>query len=220
MTVDNYNFSSIHDNHGLFNKVINHQNRAINSERDVKRREEAALKEVGAEDLSNLLVKMDLVNRKNGYNLVTDEFHPAGPLETHTIVKGKHLGMRSYKQQWAHNHSDYLFTSHRFVNNQNFVSSKMWKVARRIIELDLPGAKRLRLILNYCKRPVDTIDENDVHSRGFDMPSRILTVRAIVGVCTHWPCSKEPMSRSTSGSSTEAHSIAPVGAYPLIGGHH
>ena len=100
---------------------------------------------------------------------------------THVIVKGKHTGKHSYKQQWKHKHSPYSFVWHRVLGKEHFDTGKLYKATWAIIDTDLPGTSWICLIMNYMKRPVNAVDEHAVHPREVDMPNRVLAVRATAG---------------------------------------
>ena len=45
----------------------------------------------------------------------------------------------------------------------------------------MPGYKRLKLIMDYGKKPIDSLDVHAVDSRETDMPKRVMAIKASIG---------------------------------------
>ncbi|KAL7541905.1 hypothetical protein ACHAXR_011364, partial [Thalassiosira sp. AJA248-18] len=180
MSIVGYKFSGIQDDHKLFNKILHRvNNKAINGAKEMKRQEEAVKRVAAAGDLSDLQQKIE--ERVYAYNLLVDEFQSDGPLETHAIAKGKSTGQCNYKQRWRHKYSSHTFMWHKVPGKTktNFVSGKLWKAARVIIDKEHTGSERLRLIFQHGKKPMDAFGEIAVHPREVDMVNRVKAVRAL-----------------------------------------
>lgn len=69
------------------------------------------------------------------------------------------------------------------MGKDEFVTDKLWKAARAIIDKDLPGTARLKHILKISSKPVHP--EADGHgpklARAEDMVLRVMGVMAAVG---------------------------------------
>ena len=61
------------------------------------------------------------------------------------------------------------------------MNDRLWKAARTIHASDQPGADRLKMILNYAKKPLGTSDPLTKFPRETDMVNRVASVFAVVG---------------------------------------
>jgi hypothetical protein len=62
-----------------------------------------------------------------------------------------------------------------------FVRDRLYKATRQIIIKHIPDYKRLKLIMYYGKKSIDSIDAHVVDSRETDMPKRVMAVKASIG---------------------------------------
>ncbi len=93
-------------------------------------------------------------NKVKPASLLLVEFESIGELQPHIIAKELNMGETSYKQQWKHRHSDYVFVWHRVLWKVVFTPDKLFKAARAIIGQKCLGWEHIELILKHDKKPL------------------------------------------------------------------
>ena len=118
----NYNYkTNLSEDHERYNSYLGKINKAINDQHE---EEQEKLKEVGRSEPNNVQAIVDQYLQRTEepkercYQILVNEFEPAGPLEDHIIGgSGTHAGKYSKKQKWDHKFSSRkLFVWHYKVS--------------------------------------------------------------------------------------------------------
>jgi hypothetical protein len=109
-TIDNYPIKYLKENHELYNIHLGRVNKKVNDKREEDCIAEEAKKTTGAEDLSDILLKIQ--NKIKPSHILIGEFESIGELQPHVITRGSYMGETSFKQLWQHRYSNNQFTWH------------------------------------------------------------------------------------------------------------
>ncbi len=107
-TINNYPIKYLKENHEVYNIHLGPVNKKVNDRREEDHIAEEAKKTTGAEDLSDILLKIE--NKIKPSHILLGEFESIGELQPHVITRGPYMGETFFKQLWQHCYSNYQFT--------------------------------------------------------------------------------------------------------------
>ncbi len=149
-TINSYPIKYLKENHELYHIHLGLVNKKVNDKREEDCIAEEAKKNTGAEDLPDILLKIQ--NKIKPSHILLEEFEPIGELQPHVITRGPCMGETSFKQLWQHCYSNYQFTWHRVFGKEVFASGKLLKAARAIISQKCQSQEHLELILKHDRK--------------------------------------------------------------------
>ena len=177
--IDSYSLELFADDHDLYNEYLGRENKVINDKKDALMKEQQSQKVKASEDVSDIAAKFQ--SKISHFEILKAEFEPAGSLMEHTVKSGPNRGKMNYKQQWRHKHSGYTFIWHRLYGKTSFVTDRLWKTVPVIVLRNSPGSERLKLIMKYSKKSLDSSEETAKYPRDVDMVNRVAAVFGGVG---------------------------------------
>jgi hypothetical protein len=97
-TIPNYNISTFAEDHKRFLKHLGHGQKIINDAKEAREKKEKAAASQTLSDISDLEAKVK--QEISFYDIIVDEFEPAGEMQDHVVLKGPHAGKVIKKQKW------------------------------------------------------------------------------------------------------------------------
>jgi hypothetical protein len=98
-TIPTYNVSTFVEDHKRFFKHLGHGQKIINNAKEVREKEEKAAASQTLSDISDLDAKVE--QEISFYDIILDEFEPAGEMQDHVVLKGPHAEKVIKKQKWS-----------------------------------------------------------------------------------------------------------------------
>jgi hypothetical protein len=89
-TIPNYNLSTFAGDHKHFLKHLGRGQKIINNAKEAREKEEKAAASQTLSDISDLEAKVE--QEILFYDIIVDEFEPAGEMQDHVVLKGHHAG--------------------------------------------------------------------------------------------------------------------------------
>jgi hypothetical protein len=98
-TIPNYNLSTFAEDHKRSLKHLGRGQKIINDAKEAREKEETAAASQTLSDISDLKAKVE--QEISFYDIIVDEFEPAGEMQDHVVLEGPHAGKVIKKQKWS-----------------------------------------------------------------------------------------------------------------------
>jgi len=97
--IPNYDLATFPEDHKCFLKHLGRGQKIINDAKEVREKEEKAAAAQTVSDVSDLEAKVE--QEISFYDIIVDEFEPAGAMQDHVVAEGPHKGKVIKKQKWS-----------------------------------------------------------------------------------------------------------------------
>ncbi len=98
-TIPNNNLSTFAEDHKHFLKHLGRGQKIINDAKEAREKEEKAAASQTLSDISDLEAKVE--QETSFYDIIVDEFEPAGEMQDHVVLEQPHAGKVIKKQKWS-----------------------------------------------------------------------------------------------------------------------